>query len=121
MGENIKIVQKTGAKEEILDLESTHVRVLVQFSNMILRHRDLSDPYWQNMLRQFNDALKGKLDKMTDGGHFFDHLYLKEGVEEVDKILNTLAAMQVFTPKLNAKSRRSYPLTNSRALMPIII
>jgi len=94
MSTNIKIIQNPGDDEKILDLEDTPEIVLIEFSTMIIRHRDLSDPYWQSVLREFNDAIKVKLEKMTDDSCLYDRRSLMEGVAEIENHLNMLAASQ---------------------------
>ena len=91
MSTNIKMLQISGDKEIILDLEDAPDVVLMDFCRIILRHHDLRNPESQNFLRQLNAALKVKSEKEPAGSHASERYYLKEAIAEIDNILNRLA------------------------------
>ena len=58
----IKMVMDPGDNEEVYDLTETPDFLLVQFCESILRHQDVRNPDVQNILREFVDALRAKVD-----------------------------------------------------------
>ena len=91
---NLKIMQRTGDIEKILNLEDAPGEVLMDFCRMILRHHNLRNPESQSLLRQLNAALKLKSEKDPTGNHAAARYYLKAAVEEIESILNKLTKQE---------------------------
>ena len=79
---------KKGETEEIMDLADIPDFVLMQFCNMIFKHRDVTNPDTRNYLQDIIAALKAKAEKkLPDGTSADDEYYLKKYISEIEGIL----------------------------------
>ena len=83
----LQMVWKSDGDEQVLDLVDTPEFVLVQFCEMILRHRDLRNPDARRMLRETTAALKVKAEKEPVDNFAYDRQILKENIAFVEGLL----------------------------------
>jgi hypothetical protein len=85
--EMLKMVMKSGGKEQVLDLEDTPELVLIQFCNLILRHHDLRNPDSRTLLRETLNALKVKAELKSPEPYTVSRETLKQDIAEIEDLL----------------------------------
>ena len=90
----MQLLRKSGEKEEVYDLTETPDYLLVTFCETILRHYDMRNPEARNILRDFADAIRTKLDKNLEDAFACTITYseneLREIVKTIDEMLEKL-------------------------------
>jgi len=86
----LQMLLKSNDNEQVLDLAEVPEFVLVQFCDLILRKRDLSNPGARNMLREMVSALKSKADKEPYDPVAFHRADLKAQITQIEGLLGNL-------------------------------
>ena len=84
----LQMLWKSGDTEKVVDLVEVPELVLVQFCDIYLRKRDLSDPQNREILRETANALKVKAEKPPDSPHAYSRSSLKELVANIEGLLD---------------------------------
>jgi hypothetical protein len=74
--------------EQVMDLVDTPEIVLIQFGDMIIRHRDLRNPDVRSRVQDIINALKAKAGKSSGGYNPYD---TKSFIEQAEDILKQFA------------------------------
>ena len=83
----LQIVLNEGKEDkEVMDLVDTPEIVLVQFCDMILRHRDIRNPDVRQRVQEFINALKIKATKESAEPAAFDRYSLKSYITGVEDL-----------------------------------
>ena len=77
--------------EKVMDLADTSEFVLVEFCNMILRHRDIRNPEIRDRIQEIINALKVKSEKLSGEPAASNRYNLKNYIMGIEDLLKQFA------------------------------